>query len=475
MKRKLSPLYLALVCAGLTGCGASDKSTTTPATEPAKVYRVNFIADSNVDGLVCADANENLVCDSGETQADMTAGVATLSSEDVALLNSYYIVQSNDASAEKPMMQYLAVAAVADNSSVVLSPVSSMVSGFMLNGIAQEQALELVATSINKQFKLELPTDASLLQSQDGLTEFTTKFDSMWQAITTTTIQSPALLAAMSQHLASWVGMPDEQRLAFAQEIIGYASQLNAAYPMTETGITQFASDNSLTAATEDPKFSGQDADYGLDKTNADNSDGHAGFSYQKLDASGGVLAADATQWSCVEDLTTGLIWENKLADSGNVQDKDHLLIYIGDDRAITQGEIDEASCDDANGICTISQYQTHLNESQDKQGMCGIKDWQLPSFDQLYSLMNFASVDAGSDGVEMAVDIKYFPNTADNDYWTVTKSVENYASFDKSAYLWTLGFNRSYMGATTSYSYCLSADDCDYPSALPVRLVGVK
>ncbi|BAJ02631.1 Lcl C-terminal domain-containing protein [Shewanella violacea] len=475
MKRNLSPLYLALVCAGLTACGSSDDSSKVAIPEPAKVYSVNFSADTSVDGLVCADSNQNLMCDAGEVQADMTAGVASLSSEDVAVLNNYYLVQSQDAGSDKPMMRYLASAAIADKSEVILNPVSSMVSGLMLNGMTQEKALASIASSLNKQFKLELPADASLLQHHDALTDFNPKFDVMWQAIGAKAAQSPALLAAMSQHLASWAGMTDQQMRFFAKDIVGYASQLNAIYPMTDTGNTLFADGSSFSSEIRDEQFVGQDADYGLDKTKNDNSDGLAGFSYQKLDAKGEALAADAQQWSCVKDLNTGLIWENKTADGISAQDKDHLLVYIKDERAIFQGEIDEASCDDANGICTIAQYQTYLNELEDKQGMCGVKDWQLPSFDQLYSLMNFASTDAGSDGVEMAVDIKYFPNTADNDYWTGTPSVENYASMDQSDYLWTLGFNRWYMGATTSYDYCVSKDDCDYPSALPVRLVGVK
>ena len=475
MNKTLSPLYLALVCAGLTACGSSDDSTTTPTIEPAKVYSVSFAADASIDGLVCADGNQNFVCDAGETQADMTAGVATLSSEDVAVLNNYYIVQSQDAGSDKPMMRYLASAAIADKSEVTLNPVSSMVSGLMLNGMTQEKALASIATSLNKQFTLELPTDASLLQHHDALTDFKPKFDTMWQAIGAKAAQSPTLLAAMSQHLASWAGMTDEEITGFAEDIVGYASQLNSAYPMTDTGITLFADGSSFAAENRDEQFAGQDADYGLDKTNNDNSDGLAGFSYQKLDAKGEALAADAQLWSCVKDLNSGLIWENKTADGIGVQDKDHLLIYIKDERVINQGEIDEASCDDANGICTTAQYQTYLNGLDDKQGLCGVKDWQLPTFDQLYSLVNFASTDSGSDDVQMAVDIKFFPNTADNDYWTSTPSVENYASMDQSAYMWTLGFNRWYMGATTSYSYCVTKDDCDYPSALPVRLVGVK
>jgi hypothetical protein len=476
MKIKLNPLYLALVCAGLTACGGSSNSTTTPTIEPAKVYSVNFVAETRVDGVVCADNNQNFFCDSGELQVDMTAGVATLKSEDVAILNNYYIVQNKTASIESPKMQYLASAAIVDNSEVRLSPVSSMVSALMLNGMTQEKALALIALHLNKQLTLELPTDISLLKGQAVLSEFNSKFDTMWQAITDGSAQSPALLAAMSQHLASWASITDEEMVDFSQNIVAYSSVLNSVYPMTDTGITLFADTGSFSSETQDEQFVGQDANYGLDKTSNDDSDGIAGFSYQKLNVKGEILSADAQQWSCVQDLNTGLIWENKTADGATVNDKDYLLVYIKDGRAISEGEIEEASCDSASSICTTAQYQTSLNEQENMAGLCGVKDWQLPSFDQLYSLVNFASTDAGSDGVEMAVDIKFFPNTADNDYWSSTPSVESYASMDQETKnMWTLGFNRWYMGSTTSYEYCVDEEHCDYPSALPVRLVGIK
>lgn len=60
----------------------------------------------------------------------------------------------------------------------------------------------------------------------------------------------------------------------------------------------------------------------GLSVNNNDDSDGHAGFSFTKLDANGNELLANATDWSCVKDNVTGLIWEVKQGGNGTVGDE---------------------------------------------------------------------------------------------------------------------------------------------------------
>lgn len=103
-----------------------------------------------------------------------------------------------------------------------------------------------------------------------------------------------------------------------------------ARIPLNDTGLTtcgdytgkQFSHEanhnNALgdcTAATDsdgDNIPTGQDATLGRDATSPDYSDGEAGFSFTKLDASGNNLPATAASWSCVKDNHTGLIWESK-------------------------------------------------------------------------------------------------------------------------------------------------------------------
>ena len=92
--------------------------------------------------------------------------------------------------------------------------------------------------------------------------------------------------------------------------------------PLNDTGITwggNYPSGNNATCIGE--TINQQDCSHGRDVTHNDDSDGHAGFSFTKLDSSGNILAASATQWSCVQDNITGLIWEIK-TDDGGIHDK---------------------------------------------------------------------------------------------------------------------------------------------------------
>ena len=83
----------------------------------------------------------------------------------------------------------------------------------------------------------------------------------------------------------------------------------------------------ACTSATTD--ISAQDCSHGRDATHNDDWDGHAGFSFTKLDRNGNPLPAAATSWSCVRDNVTGLTWEVKTNDGG-IHDKDNTYWWGG-------------------------------------------------------------------------------------------------------------------------------------------------
>ena len=100
--------------------------------------------------------------------------------------------------------------------------------------------------------------------------------------------------------------------------------------PLNDTGITfggDFPEGNNPVCAGE--TIAQQDCSHGRDVTNNDDSDGHAGFSFTKLSSAGDDLPASASQWSCVRDNVTGLIWEKK-TDDGSEQDKDNSYLWGG-------------------------------------------------------------------------------------------------------------------------------------------------
>ncbi len=101
--------------------------------------------------------------------------------------------------------------------------------------------------------------------------------------------------------------------------------------PLNDTGITwggEYPSGNNATC-TSNIITSPQDCHQGRDATHNDDSDGHAGFSFTKLDEFGTPLADQSvdyaiTPWACVQDNVTGLVWEVKITD-GSIHDRNNV------------------------------------------------------------------------------------------------------------------------------------------------------
>lgn len=201
--------------------------------------------------------------------------------------------------------------------------------------------------------------------------------------------------------------------------------------PLNDTGQTlcgDYAFDNSnvhnndvdcaLSGSNEtgnglDPVPSGQDATYGRDADPSlnDDVDGHAGFSFTKLDAvSGGELAPSATDWACVKDNVTGLTWEVK-TDDGGLRDKDHFYSWYNSTGVNDGGEpgTPDAADQCANADrCDTEKYVADINAV----ALCGYSDWRLPTPNELLSISDLSRVSP-------AIDTRFFPNAPTNRQWT--------------------------------------------------------
>ena len=200
---------------------------------------------------------------------------------------------------------------------------------------------------------------------------------------------------------------------------------------LNDTGITTCsnATQNGLTCPVTG--FPGQDAEYGRDQTHNDDSDGHAGFSFTKLDADGNPLPASAAAWSCVRDNVTGLIWEVKTDDSG-LRDKDWTYSWYNPDAATNGGS--PGTPDGGNNCfntarCDTQSYVADVNA----QGLCGAHDWRLPDPRELLSIVS-------NDRVNPSIDTTYFPNTVASWFW----SASPYAS--PPYYAWHVDFYYGYV-----------------------------
>ena len=171
-----------------------------------------------------------------------------------------------------------------------------------------------------------------------------------------------------------------------------------------------------------------QDCDHGRDVTHNDESDGHAGFSFTKLDSDGNTLDASATEWSCVQDNVTGLIWETKTTDGG-LHDKYDRYSWYNTDPTTNGGGVgfEEASDEDDHNICygyktsdpaSFCNTEAFVNRVN-TASLCGASDWRLPSKEELRSIVDYSRYNP-------SIDTDYFPNTIDYGYWSSTSAVSS-------------------------------------------------
>lgn len=195
-----------------------------------------------------------------------------------------------------------------------------------------------------------------------------------------------------------------------------------------------------LTDSNGDPVPSGQDGNYGRDLSAADDSDGSKGFSFIKLDASGAALAHSASQWTCVKDQITGLVWELK-TDDGGLHDKDDSFVWYESDPRLGNGGLpgyekatdydptrsDQTCSGFTNGnntsYCNTKAFVTRVNQT----GYCGANNWRLPTREELNSIVDYQN--------SPRIDTAYFPLIQTNYYWTSVP----YAYLNKQ--VWTINF----------------------------------
>ena len=194
---------------------------------------------------------------------------------------------------------------------------------------------------------------------------------------------------------------PSSEVMALVQEPIeGYS------YWPTDTGIDFCANDTDSNLACPVANFPGQDGEIsGPD------------FGFTKLDTNGNLFDDSESEWHCVVDNNTGLTWEVKVDDSSSLHYFGHTYSWFqpddpngGDDGVQAPND---AACGGAD--CDTDSFVTKVNEV----GLCGAKDWRLPTRQELLTL-----VDSGRS--DPAIDTDYFQHiqSGTHDFYWSSDSV---------------------------------------------------
>ena len=141
------------------------------------------------------------------------------------------------------------------------------------------------------------------------------------------------------------------------------------------------------------------------------------GSGYIKLGQGGNILPDDATDWVCVQDRATGLIWEVK-TDDNSTRDRDNFFTWYepaADRNHGMAGAQNGGRCK-GGAACDTRAYTQAINQRR----VCGFSDWRLPTKGELLSLVKDND---GSTETNAKIVAKYFPRTAASWYWTATSN----------------------------------------------------
>lgn len=170
---------------------------------------------------------------------------------------------------------------------------------------------------------------------------------------------------------------------------------------------------------------------------------------FTKLSETGLRVSETEKSWSCVQDNSTGLIWEVKDAGMG-LRSKWHTYTWYNPDEKSNggvegrEGDVDDVTCGNpvaVKGGCDTEKYVAAVNAS----GLCGYNDWRMPSVDELSSLIDYSRS-------LPAIQQDFFPDIVmPAGFWTSSPSAAG------PSYAWIVIFDDGYLGTCVkSWNYYL-------------------
>ena len=126
---------------------------------------------------------------------------------------------------------------------------------------------------------------------------------------------------------------------------------------------------------------------------------------YVKIDKSGAELANSATEWSCVYDKDSGLIWEVKTNIEGNLH-YNHAFYtwYMSNAPASHNGQLGQENYTNPVTSQVIRNSEKFL-QAVNSSALCGYRDWRLPEIEELKTIVKTTSTKSPS------IDTSFFPH----------------------------------------------------------------
>lgn len=473
------PFTLLATAMLLPGCGGSngDASDNKPMGIEDPTYTLSGTIDAavaNGDETVCADLDGDFQCSDDEPSAQAEQGVFSISSTNKAILESTLVAEM---AAESSLL-----ALNADAAPILMAParrltegnaingVTTLVAGRMAAGVRLDNAVDEVSAQLSA---MSLSVDGVLLEVGNDAA-FATLENNLLSVLTLLNPKEYASpLALLTEQLSEFQDVllaeaPSDEQL---QALVSQLLVATTVRPLNDTGVTVFLTDqgDSESASADYP---GLDAHFGRDTTEAD-------AQWVKLDDNGQPLSDDAAVWHCVHDKQSGLIWETKVDNADSPQHLERVFTYqVSGDFEPYPDDVAATGCRDGDQICTTEQYVNYLNE----QAVCGITDWRLPTFEEVYGLLDFGETQVDGNGEVYGFNHQFFPNQsmnsefAEGEIWNSSRTHTEFAEWttEGARYFSIIQTRGAEKGTTYAVEIYGEHVEADYGTSwqFPIRLV---
>ena len=134
---------------------------------------------------------------------------------------------------------------------------------------------------------------------------------------------------------------------------------------------------------------------------------------FLKMSNDAEILELESSEWSCVLDNKSSLVWEVK-SESEGIQYALNTYTWFDGVSGRENGTFSK-NCYWGKG-CNTKTYIEDINEAE----LCTYSDWRLPTRDELKSIVDYYG------DSDILIDSLLFPNTQMDTYWTSMSAKDN-------------------------------------------------